>query len=71
MKKLVLTYKGCDDWDRPVYETEGRLYVDTDPRKGCSPNLCTKCNNDFYGEPDMPIAEETEVEFVPSRVTWD
>lgn len=71
MKKLVLTFKGFDDMDRPVYESDGHLYVDTDPRKDWSPKLCTKCDNDFYGEPDMPIADEAEVEFVPSRITWD
>lgn len=71
MKKLVLTFKGFDDWERPVYEFKGRLYVDTDPRKGRLPNLCTKYGNDFYGEPDNPIAEGGEVEFVPNRVTWD
>ena len=30
MKKLILNYKGRDSWDRPVYESEGRLYVDVD-----------------------------------------
>lgn len=70
MKKLVLNYKGRDDWDRPVYEAEGRLYVDVNPRKGWKPGICTKLNNDFYGEPDMPIAEDIEVEFVPERDLW-
>ena len=34
MKKLVLNDKGRDRWDRPVYEAEGRLYVDVEPFKG-------------------------------------
>lgn len=71
MRKLVLSYKGCDDWERPVYEAEGRLYVDVDPRKERNPKICTKNNNDFYGEPDTPIAEDIEVEFVPHRLTWN
>lgn len=70
MKKLVLNYKGRDSWDRPVYEAGGRLYVDVEPRKGREPKICTKYNNEFDGEPDMPIAEGTEVEFVPGRDIW-
>lgn len=30
-----------------------------------------KCDNDFYGEPDMPIRESLEVEFVPDRDVWN
>ena len=71
MKKLVLTFRGYDDWDRPVYESKGRLYVDADPIKDRLPNLCTKYDNDFYGEPDTHVAEGIEVEFVPNRITWD
>ena len=57
MKKLILNYKGRDSWDRPVYESDGRLYVDVDPRKGWKPNICTKYNNEFDGEPDTPADE--------------
>lgn len=71
MKKVILNFKGYDDWDRPVYEADGRLYVDTDPRKNSKPHICTKYNNDFYGEPDTPIAEDIEVEYAPYRATWD
>ena len=46
MKKLILNYKGRDSWDRPVYESEGCLYVDVDPCKGWKPNICTKYNNE-------------------------
>lgn len=70
MKKLTLIYKGRDSWSRPVYEAEGRLYVDVDPRKGWGPNICTKYNNEFDGEPDTHIAEGTEIEFVPQRDIW-
>lgn len=30
---LRLEYRGRDSWDRPVYECDGRLYVDVDPRR--------------------------------------
>lgn len=67
--KLVLNYIGNDSWRRPVYECEGSLYVDVDSRKHRAPNICTKCNNAFDGEPDIPIRERIEVEFIPDRVT--
>jgi len=67
MKKLKLIYKGSDSWNRPVYEAEGRLYVDIDPREGWGPSIYTKRNNEFDGEPDIPISEDTELEFVPQR----
>ena len=70
MKKPILNYKGHDSWDRPVYESEGCLYVDVDPRKGWKPNICAKYNNEFDGKPDTPIAEDTVVEFVPCRDIW-
>lgn len=70
MKKLTLHFKGRDSWSRPVYEAEGRLYVDVDPREGCGPNIHTKYNNEFDGEPDNSIAEDTEIEFVPRRDIW-
>ncbi len=70
MEKLILNYKGRDSWGRPVYESEGQLYVDVNPRKGWHASIRTKCGNEFDGEPDMPIAEGTEVEFVPGRDVW-
>lgn len=70
MKKLVLEFMGCDDWDRPVYKCEDRLYVDVDPRANRHYDICTKSNNEFYGEPDWSIPEDTEVEFTPRRMTW-
>lgn len=75
MKKLILTYQGRDSWDRPVYECEGRLYVDVDPRSSRNPEICTKLNNNFDGEPDTPISvmqqyNDVEIEFIPCRDTW-
>ena len=69
MKKLELAYKGRDSWDRPVYECDGRLYVDVDPRSDY-PHICTKSNNEFDGEPDYPIGEDVELIFVPVRDRW-
>jgi len=69
MKKLELAYRGRDSWDRPVYECNGKLYVDVDPR--CDyPHICTKSDNDFDGEPDYPIGEGVEIIFVPERDRW-
>ena len=68
--KLILKHMGRDSFDRPVYECDGKLYVDTDPR--CAyPDICTKSNNDFFGEPSFPIPRGVTVEFVPQRDTWD
>ena len=67
--KLTLTFVGQDSWSRPVYEdSNGKLYVDVDPREGWAPSICTKLNNDFDGEPDCPVT--AEFEFVPKRVLW-
>ena len=71
MKTLVLTYKGRDSWSLPVYEVAGCLYVDINPRKSYKADICTKCQNEFDGEPDMPIAEDIQVKFVLCRDTWD
>lgn len=71
MKKLTLNYKGRDSWSRPVYEAEGVLYVDVDPRKGWKPDICTKYNNEFDGEPDESISEDIQIEFMPERDLWD
>jgi len=67
--KLVLTLLGRDSWSRPVYkDSKGRLYVDVSPREDRLPEICTKYNNEFDGEPDCPVSGE--VEFVPRRDVW-
>jgi hypothetical protein len=76
MATLVLTLIGRDSFDRPVYENNARLYVDVDPRKSRKPNICTKFNNEFDGEPDTPIEvmksyEGVDIEFIPCRDTWN
>jgi len=70
MKTLQLTLKGRDSFDRPVYECDGKLYVDVDPRKHMPASICTKSDNEFDGEPDWPIGDDVEVTFIPSRDTW-
>ena len=70
MKTLHLNLKGRDSFDRPVYESGGKLYVDTDPRKHMPAEICTKADNEFDGEPDWPIDDDIEVVFIPARDTW-
>ena len=70
MKKLELTLKGRDSFDRPVYVCDGKLYCDVDPRNHMPARICTKSDNEFDGEPDYPIGDEVEVIFIPSRDTW-
>ena len=68
--KLELAHIGRDSFDRPVYECNGKLYVDVDPRKHMPAEICTKSDNEFDGEPDWPINKDVEVTFIPSRDTW-
>jgi hypothetical protein len=76
VKCMVLVYRGRDSWDRPVYvDQRGRLWKDTNPRKGWQPSLCTALNNKFYGEPDIPMDamrayNDARLRFVPERDTW-
>lgn len=75
MQKLILTHIGRDSWSRPVYECEGRLFVDVEPRSHRPPEICTKYKNAFDGEPDTPITyiekyKDVEIVFVPARDTW-
>lgn len=69
MKKLTLDYVGRDSWSRPIYVNNGVLYVDTDPRSDQAPNICTKNNNEFDGEPCDPV--EADFVFNPKRDVWD
>lgn len=74
MGNLVLNYIGLDSWSRPVYENNGTLFVDVDSREYRQPEICTKYNNDFDGEPDTPIEyiekyKNPKIIFVPTRYT--
>lgn len=71
--RRILILMGRDTWgDRPVYKcpTNGRLYVDVEPRKGYEPKICTKLDNCFDGEPDCPVKSEISFVFIPYRDTW-
>lgn len=55
MKNIGLVRIGVDSWDRPVYKDQtGQLWKDINLGAGV-PELYSACNNDFDGEPDMPI----------------
>ena len=56
-KVLVLNYVGNDSFSRPVYENDGKLYVDVEPLSDCEPNICTKMYNHFNGEPDTSLRD--------------
>lgn len=67
--QMTLTLQGRDSWDRPVYKgPDGNLYVDVDPRKGWGPNICTKYQNEFDGEPDTPV-EGVEFHLTPYGIS--
>ncbi len=68
--QMLLILQGRDSWDRPVYKgPDGNLYVDVDPRKDWGPNICTKYQNDFDGEPDTPV-KGVDFIFTPCRDVW-
>ena len=59
MRKLQ--FVGIDDWSVPVYKDEtGALWKDVNLGRG-APSLYSALNNDFNGEPDMPIRGEYEI----------
>ena len=61
-KPIIL--KGRDSRCRPVYEDlSGRLLVDVDPREDREPDICTKQENTFNGEPCDPV--EGDFDFIP------
>lgn len=67
--RVILLDRFCR-WGRPVYECDGRLYVDVDPRRSRPADICTKQGNAFDGEPCDPVPKETIIEFIPERDTW-
>lgn len=59
MKKLHLI--GIDFWDRPVYKDgSGKIWKDVGLGNG-PPSFHSSSNNDFDGEPDMPIKDDFEI----------
>ena len=65
---MTLEYIGRDGWDRPIYKSEGRIYVDIDP-SGTHPAIHTKSSNEIDGEPARPV-NDTAFIFQPARDTW-
>ena len=56
---LILTYIGNDSWSRPVYRDQFQhLWKDTNCGKCDVPSLHSSSNDEFDGEPDMPIQQE-------------
>ncbi len=70
-EKIDINLQGARQLEPSVYEAGGNLYVDVDPRKDRKPHICTKYNNEFDGEPDMPVSEDIQFTFVPCRDTWN
>lgn len=63
-KELNVKLVGIDDWSRPVYkDKKGYLYKDVNLGKGVI-SLCTVCDNDFYGEPLIPLKEDVKINIV-------
>ena len=59
MLKMYLI--GIDYWDRPVYRDEsGKIWKDVNCGSG-KPYLHNSADNDFEGEPDMPITVPFEI----------
>ena len=59
MKALHLI--GVDGWSRPVYQDEtGQLWKDINLGNG-EPDLCSSADNNFDGEPDVPISGDYEI----------
>ncbi len=63
-KVLTIKQIGVDNWDRPIYKDEkGTVYKDVNLGTG-EISLCTSVNNDFYGEPYVPIRPEVKLNIV-------
>ena len=75
-RKLYLTHKGRDSWERPVYEDKtGKLWKDVEPNADRGPKLCSVLYNAFDGEPDTPMEDMWQYKgvvlvFEPKRDTW-
>ncbi|OEH83634.1 hypothetical protein BCR26_08870 [Enterococcus rivorum] len=65
---MELKFIGCDDWGRAVYEDcNQKLWKDIDT--DCHfPALYSISNNDFDGEPDLPMNKKINVVFIPRRI---
>lgn len=71
MEKIEMTFIGTDDWYRPVFrDPDGKLWKDVNLGEG-TPSLCSACNNDFEGEPDMPFHGDFELKYPKVKVDED
>lgn len=62
--KLDVKLVGIDNWDRPVYkDVKGNIYKDVSLGIGAL-SLCTSSNNDFYGEPNVPLNDNYQINIV-------
>ena len=58
----VLTFVGIDEWSRPVYKDQhGKLWKDVNLGDR-DPFLHSVADNEFDGEPDMPINGKFTIE---------
>lgn len=65
---LRLQFIGVDYWSRPVYKDQhGHLWKDVDLGDSEYPSLHSAVNDDFDGEPDMPINQEFIIESKPPK----
>lgn len=65
-KKIIIELKpiGIDNWDRPVYiNKDGKIYKDISLGQGnLRDSLCSAVNNEFYGEPFIPLRKDKNIE---------
>lgn len=59
-RTINIKFIGIDSWSLPVYEDEkGNLYKDTSlGKEKLEKSLCTAYQNDFYGEPYIPLKDK-------------
>lgn len=68
----IIKFIGKDKFGRKVYQGEnGRLYCDISMshRFGGNPEFHTKLNNEFDGEPDLPMPKEWNPQITESKNT--
>lgn len=57
MEKIKIKHVGFDSWSREIFQTQKGTYVVDINLDYSHQNmrLCTKCNNEFDGEPDTAL----------------
>lgn len=65
-----LKYIRRDSHSRPIYQDEeGKLWKDTDSRKGWEGTLYTVVDNEVHGEPLCPMKLNIRCNFIPYRIS--